>query len=272
MAPLCELALSIAGRLMASATYQILTERGEKPFVERWFFTVMAVVMLAVSIAGFAPAIVNPAGRHSPLSPLAAAHGIVFFAWLLLFLIQSLLAATRRVAWHRRLGVASAFVLGFMIPLAYAATVAMVRRGFDLSGDQKIELHPRAGFLDPYNASIFNFGDLLLFTLLAVAAICYRRRPEIHKRLMLFANIALMGAPITHVLGHTAPLLLTPANVVISILLFLLAAVARDYLVAKRIHPLTAGLAIAMFASYPIRGVLIGPSASWHRLASWLSR
>jgi len=257
---------------MGTTSYQTSSAFRGRPFVERWFFTGMAIVMLAVSIAGFVPAIVNPAGRRAPLSLLAAAHGIVFFAWLLLFLIQSLLVATRRVASHRRLGLASAFVLALMIPLAYAATVAMVRRGFDLSGDQKIELHPRSGFLDPYNASIFNFGDLLLFTFLVVAAICYRSRPEIHKRLMLFANIALMGAPITHVLGHTAQLLLTPANVMIPFSMFLLAAAARDYLVAKRIHPLTAGLAIAMFASYPIRGILIGPSPGWHRFASWLAR
>jgi hypothetical protein len=31
----------------------------------------------------------HPAGRHAPLSPLAAAHGIVFFAWLLMFLVQT---------------------------------------------------------------------------------------------------------------------------------------------------------------------------------------
>jgi hypothetical protein len=257
---------------MVTTAYQTSPELMQKGVIERWYFTGMAIAMLAVSVAGFLPAIVNPAGRRAPLSPLAATHGIIFFAWLLLFLIQSLLVANRRVAWHRRLGLASAFVLPLMIPLGYAATVAMVRRGFDLSGDQKIEFHPRAGFLDPYNASIFNFGDLLLFTILVVAAICSRRRPEIHKRLMLFANIALMGAPIVHLLGHTSPALLTPAIVVVPFTIFLLAAVARDYITAKRIHPLTAGLAIAMFASYPIRGILLGPSLEWRQFCNWLIR
>jgi hypothetical protein len=54
--------------------------------------------------------------------------------------------------------------------------------------------------------------------------------------------------------------------------LFLLAGVARDYLVAKRIHPLTAGLAIALFVSLPIQGAVIGPSTEWHHFAAWLSR
>jgi hypothetical protein len=255
---------------MATTSYQTSSAVWKRPFVERWFFTGMAIAMLAISVAGFLPAILNPAGRRAPLSLLAAAHGIIFFVWLALFLVQSLLVASRRVSWHRRLGMASAFVLTLMIPLAYAATVAMVRRGFDLSGDQKIELHPRAGFLDPYNASIFNFGDLFLFAVLVVAAIGYRRRPEIHKRLMLFANIALMGAPLAHLLGHQTRL--PPGIIVVPLTMFLLAAVARDYLVAKRIDPLTAWMAMVMFASYPIRAVLIGPSMAWHQFAMWITR
>src|ERR1039458_2419870 len=264
------------GSGMDTVSFQTMNKPRVKPFVERWFFTSMAIVMLAVSIAGFTPAIAYPAARRAPLTHLAAAHGIVFFAWLLLFLTQSLLVATRHVRWHRRLGLASIILLALMIPLGYTATAAMVRRGFDLSGDQKIDPHPPAGSvsLDGYFASVFNYCDLLMFGVLAIAAICYRRQPEIHKRLMLFANIALMGAPIVHLFGHTPQLapLLKPAIIAIPVAMFLLAGVVKDFLVAKRIHPLTAGLAIAMYASYPIRGILIGPSPAWHRFAAWLSQ
>ena len=152
-----------------------------------------------------------------------------------------------------------------MIPLGYAATVTMVRRGFDLSGDQKI-----AARLDPLGASIFNFGYLLTFAILAAGAICFRRHPAIHKRLMLFANIELMGAPIAHIMGHIN--LLTPASIIIPFSLFLIAAVARDYLAEKRIHPLTTWLAIILFVSQPIDAIVIAPSAAWHQIAAWLIR
>jgi hypothetical protein len=258
---------------MATTSYQTAAALRQEPFVERWYFTGMALVMLALSIAGFVPAIVHPAGRRAPLTLLAAAHGIVFFAWLLLFLAQSLLVATRRIGLHRRLGLTSVFLLALILPLSYTTTVDMVRRGFDLSGDQHVDPHPRVvGGLDAATASVFNFGGLLTFTVLAIAAICYRRRPEIHKRLMLFANIELMGPPITHFIGHTPPLVLTPATVVIAFTLFLLAGVARDYLVQRRIHPLTAVLAIALFVALPLQGAAIGPSAAWHHLAEWLAR
>ncbi len=162
--------------------------------LERWFFTAMAVLMIATSIVGFAPAILNPANRRGPLSALAAIHGIVFFAWLALFLIQVLLAGSGLMVWDRRLGIASIFLLLMMVPLGYSVTVAMVRRGFDLSGDQ-----------------------------------------------------------------------------ILCVLAFCLAAVAGDYFVEKRLHPLTLGLAVATVAVLPIAGALIGPSSAWHRFVGRLA-
>jgi hypothetical protein len=160
------------------------------------------------------------------------------------------------------LGLASVFVLALMVPLGYAATVTMVRRGFDLSGDQ-------GSVQDPVGGSIFNFGYLFAFTILAVGAICFRRRPAIHKRLMLFANIELTGAPIAHLLGHFD--LLTPAAVVLPFSFLLLAAVARDYVAENRIHPLTAALALLLFILQPIDGLLMSTPA-WHHVAAWLTR
>jgi hypothetical protein len=199
---------------MAMAPNQTPTQKLARTFVERWFFTGMAIAMLVISLAGFVPAIVNPVGRRAPLTFLAATHGIVFFAWLLLFLTQSLLIVKGHARWHQSLGFTSIGLLALMIPLGFETTAVMVRRGFDLSGDQHIVSHPHGpASLDVYQASIFNFGGLLLFAFLAVAAIYYRRRPEIHKRLMLYANISLMGAPITHLIGHNPPLVLTPPAV-----------------------------------------------------------
>lgn len=124
---------------MVTAPHQTSTKVKERTLLGRWYFTGMAIAMLAVSVAGFMPAIAHPATRRAPLSLLAAAHGIVFFAWLLLFLAQSLLAATGRVQWHRRLGLTSVVLLALIVPLSFETTAAMVRRGFDLSGDP----HPK---------------------------------------------------------------------------------------------------------------------------------
>jgi hypothetical protein len=256
---------------MATAQLGTSSKTIKQAVVERWFFTSMALAMIAITVAGFGPSIVNPAGRRGPISLLAAVHGTVFSVWLLLFLAQTLLIATDRVNWHKRLGMASTFVLALMLPLGYEATIAMTRRGFDLSGDQHVDLHPQVGqslTLDALTASVFNFCYLSAFAALTIAAICYRQRPAIHKRLMLFANIELIGAPMAHLLGHAN--LLTPATVMIPLVMFLFAALVRDYLVERRIHPLTAVLAIALFIAQPVEGVLIGPSPLWHHFVTWL--
>ena len=142
----------------------------------------------------------------------------------------------------------------------------MVRRGFDLSGDLRVD-H------DPAYEVIFPLGDLFMFGLLLTAAVAFRGRPDVHKRLMLFANIALMPAPLAHLIGHTPRLAAMPgAIIVIPIALFLFAALAREFLVMRRFHPLTWGLAAGMLVSGPLRAAIIGPSAAWHGFVQWLAR
>ena len=241
----------------------------------RWFFVGMALVMIATSIAGFLPAIIQPATRRAPLTLLAGVHGIVYFMWLFLYLAQSLLIANRRVVWHRKLGLTSVVLLALMIPLGFTTTTAMVRRGFDLSGDLHIDPHPNGETsADAPTASVFNLSALLAFITLAVAAIGFRRRPQVHKRLMLFANIMLMPAPIAHLFGHI-PSTWSPAAIGAAFLIlsnfFLLAPIAGDYLIEKRIRFLTVAMTVGLYAYQQFVILVIAPSAAWHHFAEWMS-
>jgi hypothetical protein len=230
----------------------------------RWYFVSMALVMLVVSVAGFAPSIVSPSRRLGPMTFLVAMHGILFFLWLLLFLLQTTLVAVRRTDLHRRMGIVAIVLLAALVALSYMVTVQMVRRGFDLSGDQISRTNPDVLF-----GSIFNFFAVVELPVLAGAALAYRRRKEIHKRLMLFANLALMGVPITHFLGHFG--LLTPFTVLAGLAAFFLSAIAGDYLSTRRLHPLTATLAVLLFLLQPIQAI-VGSTVAWHRFAAWLAR
>ena len=251
---------------MATAPAQYLSRPTNNILTERWFFPGMAFTMIAICSLGFVPALAHPSERNAPLTALAAAHGIVFFAWLLLFLVQSSLISTRHVAWHRLLGIVSVFLLALMIPSTYTMTIAMVRRGYDLSGD--LHVHN-----DPAYDAVFPFANLLIFTVLVVAALVYRRRPELHKRLMLFANIELMPAPLAHLIGHRPWLaVLPPAIVMVPITAFVLAAIARDILVKRRVHPLTWALASLRMVSGPLEAGPIGTSAAWHTFVAWLAQ
>jgi hypothetical protein len=241
--------------------------------VERWSFVGFAVAMIAVSIAGFAPSLAHPALRRAPLSLLAGVHGLVFLAWQILFLAQSLLVATGRIRVHRRLGVVGAFLYVVMVPLGFAVAIAMGRRGFDLSGDLRVLPHASSGFIDPSAGVLFPLTDMAMFGVLAGAALCFVRRPEIHKRLMLFANIILLPAPLAHVIGHNPWSAGLPAAIImVPIGFFLGGAILRDFLVARRVHALTWAVALLMFVSGPVRAGVVGPSSAWHDFAGWLIR
>jgi hypothetical protein len=76
-----------------------------------------------------------------------------------------------------------------MIILGYMTAITIARRGYDLSGDLRIEADPILGMVNL-------LGDLVPFGILVVAGFLYRHRSDIHKRLMLLATVGgLMPAP-----------------------------------------------------------------------------
>jgi hypothetical protein len=227
-------------------------------FVERWFYVSTAMVALAIAVAGFAPSIIDQTSRRAPLTPLVVAHGAVFAAWLLIYLVQTLLAATSRVAIHRRLGAAAAGLVPVMVLVGFQTTVAMARRGFELSGDVDVDG-------DALRAAVVNFGSLLDFAILVSMALVYRRRPDVHKRLMLLAVLGgLMPAPVTHLLGHVG----ANRGLIVPILLILFfSGAVFDRIAHGRIHPVSLWAAVALFFISNVRVFVIGPSAVWHRFA-----
>jgi hypothetical protein len=234
------------------------------PTVERLFYIGMGILAILVASAGFLPGIVNASGRTAPLTTLVVVHGAVFLMWLMLFVVQATLVATRRTQLHRRLGPFGALLAIAMIVLGYASVIAMGRRGFDLSGDLGVAA-------DPLTFLVLPLGDLAAFAILVGSAFAYRRRPVIHKRLMLLATIGtLMPAPLAHLIGHTPMLRAHPAIIVIPIAILLSLSAIHDRVAKGRIHPVSLWVALALFAWANLRAAVIGPSAAWHRFAGWL--
>jgi hypothetical protein len=54
-------------------------------------------------------------------------HGFIFFAWLMVFLTQTILVETRNIDIHRALGTASTVLATGMIAAGYETAVAVVR-------------------------------------------------------------------------------------------------------------------------------------------------
>src|SRR5688572_21271790 len=92
------------------------------------FFPRMAYVCAAVGVLGFTPTYWLPLLSGTlDLPPILHLHAFVFYAWLALFVVQSRLAAARRLSNHRELGVASVAVVTAMCFVGTAAAVQSLR-------------------------------------------------------------------------------------------------------------------------------------------------
>ena len=235
-----------------------------RPATDGRFYVVMTMILFAIVVAGFGPGIVNPNTRLAPITLMVALHGMVFTAWLVLFLVQTALVTSRQVGLHRKLGYAGALLAVLMVVTGYSTAIAMARRGFDLSGD----LNAAA---DPMMPLVFMLGDLVSFALLVGLGVAYRRRPAIHKRLMFLAMVGgLMSAPLAHVIGHLPALRDMPAIILVPLVVLWGSHAVYDRISMGRIHPVSLWGAVALLVWSNLRAGLIGPSVAWHEFGRWL--
>jgi hypothetical protein len=200
---------------------------------ERGFFIGMALAMILTVLVGFAPSYYLMRPDAAPLTPLLHVHAAAATTWMLLFLVQTGLIATHRVAVHRRLGMAGAAVATAMT--IFTAAVSIVSRGFT----------PKLTFAA---------GAVLMFGIYVTAGFLMRRQSEAHKRLMLLATIALLPPAIARIDLPFMPHGSFGPNFVG--LFFLLPAFAYDLTTRGRVHPALLWGGLFMVAMLPLRLLL----------------
>ena len=225
------------------------------------FYVGTAVVALTIAGVGFLPGVIDGSSRRGALTSLVAIHGAVFSGWLVLYLVQTLLATTGNLRLHRRMGIVGVILAVTMIILGYQATIAMVRRGFDVSGD--------LARLGPVILQTpFQLLGLPVFGGLVLTAVLNRRRPDAHKRLMWLATFSLMGAPIVHAIGHFG---LPLPTVLLANLSLLAANPLHDRIAHGRMHPVSVWGGVFHLAFGNIVAVVVAPSPAWQRFVLWLA-
>ena len=245
--------------------------------VDRWFYIGIAMFVILLHIAGFGPSLLDQSMRNDRPSWLVTIHGVVAGAWLLLFLWQATLAATGRTSVHRRLGAIAPALMVVMVVLAFQTTIEMVRRGYDLSGDL---FRPAAapGVPVPSVAEVDGglgaFVAALTFGVLVAAGWWHRRRPQVHKRLMLVALLLLAGIPLSHLGGYVVgrwPQLLWPVRALpLAGNLLLFAGAVHDKITTGRVHPISVWVPFAIIV-VTLFTIAVSLSAPWRQFAAWLA-
>jgi hypothetical protein len=158
------------------------------PNGERRFFAAMAIVIVAATFVGFAPSYyLAPAFNAKPLSTLLHVHGIVFTAWILLYVAQTVLISAGRTDIHRIVGPVAVALAVVMVPLGVATAIVT---------KQVATTH----HLPPQGPPlVFPLGAILTFAVLVGAGLAMRKRSAWHKRLMLLGTAAILTTPLARI-------------------------------------------------------------------------
>src|SRR3989454_3225618 len=145
----------------------------------------MAVAMVLTVFAGFSRTFyLRPYFQTQPLIPLLILHGVVFSSWIALTVIQTTLVATKRIRTHMRLGIAGGVLATLMIIIGTITAIVRAKGPSPIPG------------VNPLSFLTIPLGDMLVFGVLIGLAFYYRRKMDIHKRLMLLATIGILPAAV----------------------------------------------------------------------------
>jgi hypothetical protein len=225
----------------------------------RRFYVGMAIAIAITVFAGFSRTYFLKAYYGTPeLSRLLHLHGLVFTTWVLFFLVQTTLVAAGKTYLHRRMGVAGAVLAALVVVLGTTTAILRVKGG--------AAPIPGVSGLSFLAVPLF---DMLVFAILVGSALYFRRRLEVHKRLMTLGMIALTSAPIARL--HFPLLPPGPPTFFGLTDLFIVAMLIHDLVTRRRIHPATIWGGLLLVASQPLRLMISGTSA-WLAFAGWLTR
>ncbi len=209
----------------------------------RWFFPTVTGLLFAGLLIGFAKTFfLRSQFNVPPLPAYLYVHGVVLTTWFALVVAQTYLVAAHRTGVHRRLGIAAIVVAGLVIPIStYVVAHAARRAHGPITPHLQLEI---VGDL----LSLMRFGGFV------AAGAYFRRRSDVHKRLMVASCFTIYGpvfARLEGVYGLPVP---PPAVIPFG----LLALGAYDLLAARRLHRTTVWIAVLWVGGLlPLLGALM---------------
>jgi hypothetical protein len=224
---------------------------------DRRLYIWVAVIFPILVLAGFARTYYLKGLFDTPPLPglLVHVHGVVMTSWVLLFVAQIALVASRRTKVHQRLGVLGGVLAVLVFCVGIVTAISAAARGSS-PGPPPLE------FL------VVPLGDMVVFGILAGTALYFRRRLDIHKRLMLLASLTLLAPAIARI-----PLRFIETGGPLAFFgltdLCVIACVAFDTIRNRRLHPAFAWGTLLFIGSQPLRLMLAG-THPWLRFASSL--
>jgi len=228
---------------------------------ERLFYVIAGSVMLLATVVGFRAFLAHGKGFGGgeitrQIVPLVIVHGLAMLSWIILFLMQSIFILNGNRRLHMRIGVGGGVLAGVMVPLGSVTAI--------LSAHHNPELYQPFGGPRFFLATML--GEMLSFGVLVGIAIIYRRRPEIHRPMMLLASLMIISGSLGRCpyIGEFAAMkplyVLGPALALGALFLILQWVMTRSL---SRSYAF--GYSAMVIASLTF--IVVGHSAFWNRIA-----
>jgi len=225
---------------------------------ERLFYPGMVLAIVITVFAGFSRTFyLRTYFQTQPLIPLLVLHGVVFSSWIILLITQTTLVATKRTRTHMRLGIAGGVLASLMIVIGTVTALVRANGPSPVPG------------VNPLSFLTIPLGDMLVFAILVGAAFYFRRRADVHKRLMLLATIGILPAAVARLpfafIQQYGPLAFFGLSD-----LFIVPCLIYDFITRGRPHRATVLGGALIVISHPLR-LIIGGTHAWLAFATWLT-
>ncbi|MDH5630865.1 MAG: hypothetical protein OEY96_12000 [Gammaproteobacteria bacterium] len=196
-----------------------------KPFSLYFKFACFGICL---TIIGFLPTYLGPmVSTGKEFEMVFHLHGLFCALWLLLLLSQTFMIHSGNRAVHKKLGYASV-----VVAIGIFVTLQMV----GLRSHELIALE--TGDAD-ISFVITPFLDSLTFAALYIGAIYYRKKPDIHKRLMVLATILLLWVAWVRLRHYLPPFpyAFELFGFIFGIIMPILVFWWIEYIKTKKVHP-----------------------------------
>ena len=228
-------------------------QRGRTGFM-RYYFLFLGILYVVVALVGFTPSYQAHFAGQYHIFPIAHIHGSLMAILLFLFVAQTYFVASNNIPLHRKFGMASLFIA----PLAWISMLLATRRPL------VAEVLPIDHFL--FDVLLVQLMLIILFPLLFVWGMLSRRKPQIHKRVMVFLIVIILQVSIDRMRWLHSFNLPKHFGSDIYVYLLLLPLLIFDLITLHRIHKTTLiCLAILMAAHFGVS--LLFESPRWHKFA-----
>jgi hypothetical protein len=173
---------------MSSAVAVVVSPTATRERRERTFYLAAASLLLVIVAMGFQKFYAHgQASDGGPvtqqIAPLVVLHGVLMSSWIIALVLQSGLIVGGNRKLHMSLGVGGAVLAALLVIVGLSTAIASVH----YNPESYKNIWGARRFLSFMLTNISGFG------VLAGIGLKYRRRPEVHRPMMLLATLFVAG-------------------------------------------------------------------------------